>query len=136
VLIFQDSRKKPDILFVVNGLQVNSHHFREGRKKMQKMTIRIFLTLLLLVAGGSAPVLADGSPVPLCYPNPVPVTEPLGLKRLARYSHIPEKGGTKMKRTILWMILTTLFLVASASTPVIADTFPVPLCYPNPCPIN
>jgi len=38
-----------------------------------------------------------------------------------------------MKRTIIWTILTTLLLVASASTPVIADSFPVPLCYPNPC---
>jgi len=41
-----------------------------------------------------------------------------------------------MKRTIIWTILATLFLVASASTPVIADTFPVPLCYPNPCSSN
>jgi len=41
-----------------------------------------------------------------------------------------------MKRTIIWTILATLLMVASASTPVIADSAPVPLCYPNPCSSN
>jgi len=41
-----------------------------------------------------------------------------------------------MKRTVIWTILATLFLVASVSTPVIADSAPVPLCYPNPCSSN
>lgn len=33
-----------------------------------KYAVRIALTLLLLVACGSAPVLADGGPMPLCDP--------------------------------------------------------------------
>ena len=33
-----------------------------------KYAVRIALTFLLLVAGGSAPVLADGGPMPLCDP--------------------------------------------------------------------
>ncbi|HEY6349155.1 MAG TPA: hypothetical protein VI636_07080 [Candidatus Angelobacter sp.] len=37
---------------------------------MQRIIIRIAVALLLLVAGGSTPVVADGFPVPLCYPNP------------------------------------------------------------------
>ena len=38
-----------------------------------------------------------------------------------------------MKKTIIRTILAAIFLLASASTPVVADGFPVPLCYPNPC---
>lgn len=35
-----------------------------------KSVSRIALMLLLLAASGSAPVLADGGQVPLCWPNP------------------------------------------------------------------
>ena len=38
-----------------------------------------------------------------------------------------------MKSTILRIIVATLLLVACGSGPVIADSTPVPLCYPNPC---
>lgn len=37
---------------------------------MKKAFIRTFLAAIFLVASGSTPVVADGSPVPLCYPNP------------------------------------------------------------------
>jgi len=38
---------------------------------MKSTILRIIVVTLLLVACGSAPVLADGGgPVPLCYPNP------------------------------------------------------------------
>jgi len=38
---------------------------------MKKSIFRIIAAALLLVACGSAPVLADGGePVPLCYPKP------------------------------------------------------------------
>lgn len=39
---------------------------------MKKVVVRIALTLLLLVASGSAPVLADlgGGQTPWCWPNP------------------------------------------------------------------
>ena len=38
-----------------------------------------------------------------------------------------------MKSTILRIIVVTFLLVAGGSAPVIADSTPVPLCYPNPC---
>lgn len=41
-----------------------------------------------------------------------------------------------MKKTIIRTILAAIFLVASGSMPVVADSFPVPLCYPNPCSVN
>lgn len=47
--------------------------FHQGENLMKKtIAVRIALTLLLLVASGSAPVLADigGGPVPWCWPNP------------------------------------------------------------------
>jgi len=39
---------------------------------MKRTIFRIIAAALLVVACGSAPVLADGGggPVPLCYPNP------------------------------------------------------------------
>jgi hypothetical protein len=37
---------------------------------MKKVVVRIALTLLLLVASGSAPVLSEGGQVPYCWPNP------------------------------------------------------------------
>ena len=41
----------------------------------------------------------------------------------------------EMKKTLIRILLTTLFLVACGSTPVLAgsDGWPVPICYPNPC---
>ena len=40
---------------------------------MKKMMVRIFLAVLLLVACGTTPVLADGtSPVPYCFPKACP----------------------------------------------------------------
>jgi hypothetical protein len=35
-----------------------------------KTVVRIALLLLLLVASNPTPVLADGGPVPYCWPNP------------------------------------------------------------------
>jgi hypothetical protein len=35
-----------------------------------KTVVRIALLSLLLVVSSSAPVLADGGPVPACWPNP------------------------------------------------------------------
>ena len=45
------------------------------------------------------------------------------------------KGELDMKKTIVRMILAILFLVASGSTPILADgPGPAPLCYPGePC---
>jgi len=37
---------------------------------MKSTILRIIVVTLLLVACGSAPVLADGTPLPLCWPNP------------------------------------------------------------------
>jgi hypothetical protein len=42
-----------------------------------------------------------------------------------------------MKKTIIKLILVTLFLLAGATTPALADGgggFP-PLCYPKACPL-
>lgn len=41
-----------------------------------------------------------------------------------------------MKKILIRTFVAAIFLVASGSTPVVADGFPVPLCYPNPCPGN
>jgi len=41
-----------------------------------------------------------------------------------------------MKRTIIRIAIVMLLLASVGTTPVIADSFPVPLCYPNPCPNN
>lgn len=39
---------------------------------MQRTIVRIILAALLLVGCGAVPVLADGTPMPLCYPKPCP----------------------------------------------------------------
>ncbi|HET9365396.1 MAG TPA: hypothetical protein VFP71_10360 [Candidatus Angelobacter sp.] len=39
---------------------------------MKKTIVRIILVTFLLFASGAVPVLADGTPVPLCYPSPCP----------------------------------------------------------------
>jgi len=44
-----------------------------------------------------------------------------------------KRGDTNMKSTILRIIVVTLLLVACGAAPVLADGWPVPLCYPNPC---
>jgi hypothetical protein len=70
--ILSASRLKAATLFVVNGLR-GYGPFRKERMKMQKTIIRIILTLLLLTAWGSAPVMANGPGIPpYCYPNPCP----------------------------------------------------------------
>jgi hypothetical protein len=39
-----------------------------------------------------------------------------------------------MKKTIIKLILTAVFLVAAGNAPAqAAGPWPVPLCYPNPC---
>lgn len=38
-----------------------------------------------------------------------------------------------MKKTFIRAFLATIFLVGAGSAPVVADSSPVPLCYPNPC---
>jgi len=40
-----------------------------------------------------------------------------------------------MKKTIVRIVLVTLFLAASSAAPVLAgaDTTPAPMCWPNPC---
>lgn len=40
-----------------------------------------------------------------------------------------------MTRTIVRILLVAVFLgfAASSSAPLLADTSPVPLCYPKPC---
>jgi hypothetical protein len=43
------------------------------------------------------------------------------------------KGENNMK-TIIRIVLASLLLVACGSAPVLADTSPVPLCYPKACP--
>ncbi len=40
-----------------------------------------------------------------------------------------------MKKTIVRIILMTLFL-AAGSAPILADTTPMPVCYPRPCPVK
>jgi hypothetical protein len=42
-----------------------------------------------------------------------------------------------MKKTVIRLILAVLVLVACGSTPVLADGGePVPICWPDPCPLN
>lgn len=41
--------------------------------KMKKTIVRIILVTFLLLTSGAVPVLADGTPVPLCYPRPCTV---------------------------------------------------------------
>jgi hypothetical protein len=39
-------------------------------------------------------------------------------------------------KTILRIMLITVILGYFASVPVAADTAPMPMCYPNPCPVQ
>ncbi|HEV3316975.1 MAG TPA: hypothetical protein VG488_08410 [Candidatus Angelobacter sp.] len=39
---------------------------------MKKTLLRIVVAALLLAACGSTPVLADGTPLPMCYPQRCP----------------------------------------------------------------
>jgi hypothetical protein len=38
-----------------------------------------------------------------------------------------------MRKTIVRIIAITFLLLASGTAPVLADTTPMPMCYPNPC---
>ncbi|HVG91298.1 MAG TPA: hypothetical protein VNB54_07390 [Alphaproteobacteria bacterium] len=40
---------------------------------MKKTFVRIIVITFLLLASGTMPVLADGTPMPVCYPRPCPV---------------------------------------------------------------
>jgi len=40
---------------------------------MKKTIVRIILVTFLLLTSGAAPLLADGTPVPVCYPRPCAV---------------------------------------------------------------
>jgi hypothetical protein len=40
---------------------------------MKKTFVRIIVITFLLLASGTAPVLADSVPAPICYPRPCPV---------------------------------------------------------------
>jgi hypothetical protein len=44
-------------------------------KNMKETIIRIIVVTLLLLASGTAPVLADGIPAPACYPKPCPLVQ-------------------------------------------------------------
>jgi hypothetical protein len=39
-----------------------------------------------------------------------------------------------MRKTIVRIIAITFLLLASGTAPVLADTTPLPGCYPRPCP--
>jgi len=41
-----------------------------------------------------------------------------------------------MKNTIVRIILVTFLLLASGTAPVLADSVPLPGCWPKPCPIQ
>ena len=41
-----------------------------------------------------------------------------------------------MKRTIVRIILVAFLLLASGTAPVLADSVPMPVCYPKPCPVK
>jgi hypothetical protein len=38
-----------------------------------------------------------------------------------------------MRKTIVRIIAITFLLLASGTPPVLADTTPMPMCYPKPC---
>jgi len=40
---------------------------------MKKIFVRIIVITFLLLASGTAPVLADSTPMPICYPKPCAV---------------------------------------------------------------
>jgi hypothetical protein len=40
---------------------------------MKKILVQIIVIAFLLLASGTAPVLADSTPMPVCYPRPCPV---------------------------------------------------------------
>jgi hypothetical protein len=41
-----------------------------------------------------------------------------------------------MKKTIVRIIVITFLVLASGTAPVLADSVPMPMCYPNPCPVK
>jgi hypothetical protein len=38
-----------------------------------------------------------------------------------------------MNKTILRIVMTTLLLLALGTTSAVADSLPMPMCWPNPC---
>ena|ERR1700674_402623 len=71
-------RENRPMLPVVSGFPLRAGRLARRTKlttegeDMQRTIVRIILAVLLLVACGAAPVLADGGPAPLCYPRPCP----------------------------------------------------------------
>jgi hypothetical protein len=41
-----------------------------------------------------------------------------------------------MKKTILRIVVTTLLLLALGASAAVADSTPLPMCYPKPCPVH
>lgn len=41
-----------------------------------------------------------------------------------------------MKKTFVRIIVITFLLLASGTAPVLADSTPLPICYPRPCPVK
>ena len=39
-------------------------------------------------------------------------------------------------KTVLRIVVTTLLLVALGTTAAVADSVPLPMCYPKPCPVK
>jgi hypothetical protein len=40
------------------------------------------------------------------------------------------------KKTIVRILAIAFLLLASGATPVLADSTPLPICYPRPCPVQ
>ena len=41
-----------------------------------------------------------------------------------------------MKRTIIKIVVTTLLLLALGASSAVADSVPMPMCYPRPCTVQ
>ena len=41
-----------------------------------------------------------------------------------------------MKKMVVRIILVAFLLLASGAVPVLADSVPMPVCYPKPCPVK
>jgi hypothetical protein len=61
------AHRKPDEERALSSKTVKIHH---KEKNMKKTIVRIVVTSLLLLALGSTTAVADGTPMPMCWPNP------------------------------------------------------------------
>ena len=41
-----------------------------------------------------------------------------------------------MKKIVVRIIVVTFLLLVSSTVPVLADSTPLPICYPRPCPVQ